>query len=98
MTASPISEISERKRERGQDDHQLKRNVIAPVTRERRVRTFHDAPPLAGPLTFALAARGFSMVVLASHSPPSGTVLRRWSMKPRLRKKSCALSLTSAVS
>src|SRR5262249_20750539 len=46
----------------------------------------------------SFAASCFSMVVLASHSPPSGTVLRCCGTNPRFLKKSCALSLTSAVS
>src|ERR1051325_4106101 len=51
---------------------------------------FHAAAPLA--------ASFFSIVVLASHSPPSCTVLRCVAMNPRFLKKSCAVSLTSAVS
>jgi hypothetical protein len=45
-----------------------------------------------------VAASVLSMVVLASHSPPRSTVLRCCAEKPRFLKKSCALSLTSAVS
>src|SRR5215468_4049510 len=92
MMASQVSEISQRKGGGDRDDHQLERDVVDPVAWKRRVGTLHDAPALPA-LTSA-----FSIVVLASHSPSSGTVLRRWSENPRLRKKSCALSLTSAVS
>src|SRR5262249_47862025 len=93
MMASHVSEIAKRQNDGEREDHQLEHDVVEPVTRKRRVGTFHDAPALPAAL-----ASGFSIVVLASHSPASGTVLRRWSVKPRLRKKSCALSLTSAVS
>src|SRR5262245_15307872 len=92
MVASQISEISQRQPGGDREDHQLECDVIDPVARKRRVGSTHDASALP-----ALTS-GFSIVVLASHSPASGTVLRRWSEKPRLRKKSCALSLTSAVS
>src|SRR5262249_5145015 len=53
------------------------------------VRSFHCAR--------SLAASRFSMVVFASHSLPRGTLLRCFATKPRRLKKSCALSLTSAV-
>src|ERR1700704_2889153 len=45
----------------------------------------------------SLAASFFSVVVLASHSSPSGMVLRCCGTNPRRLKKSSALSLTSAV-
>src|SRR6476620_11301878 len=45
----------------------------------------------------SLAASFFSIVVLASHSSPSGTVLRCCGTNPRRLKNSSALSLTSAV-
>src|SRR6476620_4633898 len=45
----------------------------------------------------SLAASFFSIVVVASHSSPSGTVLRCCGTNPRRLKKSSALSLTSAV-
>src|SRR5262245_66055370 len=92
MGASQVSEISQSEGGGDREDHQLERDVVDPVAREWRVGTFHDSPALP-----ALTS-GFSIVVLASHSPASGTVLRRWSENPRLRKKPCALSLTSAVS
>src|SRR6478736_3750249 len=45
----------------------------------------------------SLAASFFSIVVLASHSSPSGMVLRCCGTNPRRLKNSSALSLTSAV-
>src|SRR5712691_6012248 len=79
----------ERDQDRGGDHRVFEHDVVEPVLRERRIGLGHRAP--------AFAASGFSMVVFASHSSPTGTELRCCGTKPRCRKNSCALSLTSAV-
>src|SRR6188474_3144796 len=86
--ASPEAEILERERNRACDQHDLEHDVIEPMTRKRRVGPVHHS------FSFAVF---FSIVVFASHSPPRRTVLRCCAAKPRFLKKSCAVSLTSAV-
>src|SRR5882762_5645614 len=87
MAASPEPEILQRNGDSGGDQRDLEDDVIEPVTRKRRIRSFHH--------TFSLASF-FSIVVLVSHSPPRRTVLRCCASKPWRVKKSCAVSLTSA--
>src|SRR5215831_1652996 len=64
-------------------------DVIEPIPRERRLGLLHR--------TASFAPSGFSIVVLASHSPPQRIELRCCGTNPRRRKNSCALSLTSAL-
>src|SRR2546423_7670593 len=71
------------------DDGIFEDDVIKPMSGKRCFRLGHGAA--------SFATRVLAMVVLASHSLPRATVLRRWGTKPRRLKKSCALSLTSAV-
>src|SRR6202043_3527136 len=75
--------------EGGGDDRDFEDDVIKPVPRERRFRMFHD-------LLLVAADNCFSTVVVASHSPWRGTVLRRCATKPRCSKKPSAVSLASA--
>jgi hypothetical protein len=75
-----------------QRDHRVfEHQIVEPVALERHVVAFHDALPLAA----AVTASGFTIVVLASHSPPSVTVLRVLATKPRRSKKPRAVSLAS---
>src|ERR1700733_10480516 len=80
----------ERDGDRRRDHRVFEDQIVEPVERERRIRTFHDALPFA--------ASGFVIVVLASHSPASNTVLRVRGTKPRFSKNPRALSLASTVS
>src|SRR6516164_4069444 len=64
--------------------------IVDPVLRKRRLRAFHDGLPRP--------VRGLVMVVLASHSSPSETVLRLCAENPRFSKKPRAASLASTVS
>src|SRR4051795_12507387 len=87
MTASPESEIFQRQRDGGGENHVFEHDVIAPVAREWRVGTFHGVP--------SLAASFFFIVVLLSHSLPTETLLRCSGLKPLRSKNSRALSLAS---
>src|SRR5436309_12537818 len=78
-----------RDHQRGDQHAIFEQDVVEPVAGERGFRLRH--------CDCSLATSCFSMVVLASHSPPSWTVLRCCGTKPRCLKKSCPLSLTSAI-
>src|SRR5215203_494231 len=88
MTASPKSEIFQRQRDRGGENHVFEHDVIAPVARERCVGTLHHG-------VSSLAARFFFIVVLLSHSLPTVTLLRCSAVNPLRSKNSRALSLAS---
>src|SRR6516164_9474867 len=87
----PIHRI-ERNHDRRRDHRVFQDDVIEPMTLERQIVAFHCSLPGAA------AASDFTMVLLASHSPPSATVLRVFATKPRRSKKPRALSLASAES
>src|SRR6516225_1106330 len=71
-------------------DHRVFQDqIIEPVSRKWRLRAFHDGLPRP--------VRGLVMVVLASHSSPSDTVLRLCAENPRFSKKPRAASLASTV-
>src|SRR6201993_4099649 len=74
----------------GRGDHRVFQDqIIEPVSRKWRIGTFHDGLPRS--------TSGLVMVVLASHSSPSGTVLRLCAENPRFAKKPRAASLASTV-
>src|SRR5258707_2859049 len=88
--ASP--EVIVQRQRDGHDDGHDRENDVVPL----ESRGWHFGFVFHG--VRSLAASFFSIVVLASHSSPSGIVLRCCGTKPRRLKKSSALSLTSAVS
>src|SRR5271170_5962055 len=90
-----IPPIGGKKRDRddGGDQCVFEHQIVEPMALERHVVAFHCSVPLA-----AGASNGFTIVVLASHSPPSATVLRVFGTKPRRSKKPRALSLASTLS
>src|SRR5215475_13837512 len=79
----------ERHEQRRADHRVFEHQIIEPVSRKRRVCAFHDGLPPA--------TSGLVMVVLASHSPPTETVLRLCAENPRFSKKPRAASLASTV-
>src|SRR5579872_3371894 len=81
----------ERDEDRRRNHPVFENQIIEPVTLERQVVALHCSLP------FAATASGLTMVVLASHSPPSATVLRVFATKPRRSKKLRAVSLASTL-
>src|SRR5215469_11409243 len=89
LTAIEPIDCVERHEHRRADDRVFEDQVIQPVSRKRRIRTFHDSLPRP--------TSGLVMVVLASHSPPTDTVLRLCGANPRFSKKPRAASLVSTL-
>src|ERR1700747_3453111 len=74
----------------GRGDHRVFQDqIVEPVSRKWRLGAFHDGLPRP--------TSGLVMVVLASHSSPSDTVLRLCGENPRFSKKPRAASLASTV-
>src|SRR5580704_1962561 len=73
--------------------------VVDNMPLKRQVVAFHCRLPGPPRSSFGLpAASGLVIVVLASHSPASDTVLRVLATKPRRSKKPRAVSLASTLS
>ncbi len=68
LSRHPVEDV-ERKQNGGDQQAVFEDDIIEPVTRKRGVGSFHWTLPLASCLC---------MVVLASHSSPTVTLLRCW--------------------
>src|ERR1700727_1556916 len=87
MTSPQI--IVGRQRHRDHDGDERNHDVVGAHAEKCRVLLGHAGLPVA--------ASGFTIVVLASHSPARNTVLRLLAIYPRFSKKPLAVSLASTA-